>query len=59
MLSLSSGFAILSSDWLVNRGGRLFHAVVAIVTAGLALAGWSVVRVVSRPGCPPDGPSRG
>jgi hypothetical protein len=48
VLWASAGLAMLWSDWVVNQEDQVFHLVVAVVTALLALAGWGVVALATR-----------
>ena len=48
VLWLSAGLCMLWTDWLVNREDVVFHAVVAGVTAVLALAGHGLTVLLGR-----------
>lgn len=48
VLWLSAGICMLWTDWLVNREDVAFHAVLAVVMAGLAAIGWGIVSGVAR-----------
>lgn len=48
VLWVSAGVNMLWTDWLVNREDVAFHAVVAVVMAVLASAGWSLMHLASR-----------
>ena len=51
VLWVSAGLSMLWTDWLVNREDVLFHAVVSVVMAVLAAAGWGD-RHRARPTAP-------
>jgi hypothetical protein len=42
-LWVSAGLCLLWTDWLGNREDVAFHAVAAVVMAGLAAVGWGIV----------------
>jgi len=48
LLWFSAGLNMLWTDWVVNREDVAFHAVLSVVMAGLALAGWAIVRLATR-----------
>ena len=48
VLWASAGLAMLWTDWVVNHEDQVFHLVVAVVTALLAIAGWGVVTLATR-----------
>ena len=50
VLWASAGLAMLWTDWVVNHEDQVFHLVVAVVTALLALAGWGAVTLAARSG---------
>ena len=48
VLNLSAGLCLLWTDWVVNREDVAFHAVAAVFTALLSLAGWGAVTLATR-----------
>ena len=48
VLWFSAGINMLWTDWVVNREDVAFHAVLALVMALLASAGWGAVRLAWR-----------
>ena len=50
VLWASAGVNMLWTDWLVNRQDVAFHLGVAVLTAVLAAAAWSVVHVADAHG---------
>ena len=42
------GVTMLVSDWVINQEDRIFHLVLTVVMALLALAGYGVVRLMGR-----------
>jgi hypothetical protein len=48
VLWFSAGINMLWTDWVVNREDVAFHAVLAVVMALLASAGWGAVRLAWR-----------
>ena len=48
VLWASAGLNMLWTDWLVNREDVVFHAVLAVVMALLAAAGWAIVTGIGR-----------
>ncbi|MGH8893492.1 MAG: hypothetical protein ACRDWY_09335 [Actinomycetes bacterium] len=48
LLWASAGVSMLWTDWVVNREDVIFHAVLAVVMALLAAAGWGVVTLARR-----------
>ena len=59
VLWASAGLAMLWTDWVVNHEDQVFHLVLAVVTALLALAGWGAVslarRFLAQPGSAENG----
>lgn len=48
VLWASAGLCMLWTDWVVNREDVLFHAVVAVLMAGLGAVGWGLMRLLGR-----------
>jgi hypothetical protein len=48
VLWASAGINMLWTDWLVNRADLVFHAVLSVVMALLAAAGWGIVTGLGR-----------
>ena len=48
LLWFSAGINMLWTDWLVNHEDVAFHAGLSVAMAGLALAGWAIVRLATR-----------
>lgn len=48
VLWASAGLNMLWMDWVIAQEDRVFHLVLSVLMALLALAGWGIVRAVTR-----------